>query len=214
MTSTSLQDAWRTDRLQFRTVAETDYDWWFDEIDSDPVNQALASPFQLIPPRRKKPEEWLKSFSHSFDLVICLRADTQDDEPKEARLGLVPDTEKTPEKRIGFMNLAYGGPGRSPHNRAADFGITLTGPHQNKGYGTEAVRWALDWAFLRGNFHSVHLSSLEYNPRAHKCYEKCGFKLEGRIRQTIWFERKWYDCLEFGILEEEWEASRLREVKK
>lgn len=195
-----LKDAWRTDRLYFRTFCEADYDWMFTAINSDPVNHALANPFPLAPPRRKKPDEWLKLWEGLLNVVICVRTDNAGQQPdQQAGDG---------EQRIGLLALRYGGYGPSPHNRACELSITLAEASQNRGYGTEAVQWALDWAFRRGNMHSVNLGSVSHNTRAHRCYEKCGFKLAGRRRQCVWHDRKWYDCLDFDILEDEWEALR------
>lgn len=196
----------------------------FNEIETDPVNMILSTPLILAPPKRKKPDEWMdmwKGPGHLLLVVICL-ATTQPDssarnsteDQEKAPNGLKPDRDAAsapaaaPQTRIGFLRLSYSGYGTSPHNRACDLGITLTAPYQDKGYGTEAVGWALDWAFRHANLHSVNLGSVEYNTRAHKCYEKCGFRFEGRRRQCCWHDRRWYDLLFFSILEDEWEEMR------
>jgi RimJ/RimL family protein N-acetyltransferase len=44
----------------------------------------------------------------------------------------------------------------------------------------------------------------EYNPRALRSYEKCGFRLEGRTRKDLMREGKRYDSLWMGILRDEW----------
>lgn len=204
-----IENAWQTERLVFRSVRETDYNWYFAHIDTDPVNMALSRPTVLGPPRRQKPEEWIRTWqgpSRLLDVVICLRRPTENDKHQKER----GPTESSPaeEIRMGFLGLGYGGYGSSPHNRACELGITLSAAHQDHGYGTEAVRWALDWAFRRANLHSVNLASVEFNKRAHKCYEKCGFKFQGRMRQCFWHERKWHDLFFFDILEDEWEQSR------
>lgn len=202
------ENAWQTERLVCRSVREIDYDWFFNHIDNDPVNMALSRPTVLAPPRRQKPEEWTKTWqgpSRLFDVVICLRRPPENEgHQKDGRTA----SSQPEEIRIGFLGLGYGGFGSSPHNRACQLGITLTAAHQDHGYGTEAVRWALDWAFRRANMHSVNLSSVGFNKRAHKCYEKCGSKFQGRKRQCFWHERKWYDLFFFDILEDEWEKSR------
>lgn len=211
----NLKDAWRTERLYFRSLRETDYDWFFNNIDSDPLNQALSSPCLLAPPRRQKPDEWYKIWqgpNRLLDVVICLGEPINPEVPREEG-GDNPDTTQPEEKRIGLLCVCYSGYGQSPHNSACELGITLTSSYQDNGYGTESVRWALDWAFRRANIHSVNLSSVEYNKRAHRCYEKCGFKLVGRRRQCCWHERKWYDLFFYDILEDEWEEIRNKEIK-
>lgn len=73
-----------------------------------------------------------------------------------------------------------------------------------KGYGTEAMRLVLRYAFLELNLRRVTLDVFEYNQRAIRSYEKAGFRLEGRVRQAIQREGRRWDLLYMGILCEEW----------
>ena len=73
----------------------------------------------------------------------------------------------------------------------------------SQGYGTDAIRTLLRFAFQQMNLHRVFLRVFEYNRRAMRCYEKCGFQLEGRLRQAHFHEGKYYDTLIMGILQEE-----------
>ena len=73
-----------------------------------------------------------------------------------------------------------------------------------KGCGTEAMQLVLQYAFLELNLHRVSLDVFEYNQRAIASYEKAGFKMEGRLRQTVLREGKRWDLLYMGILREEW----------
>lgn len=50
------------------------------------------------------------------------------------------------------------------------------------GYGTDAVRSLLSFAFEELGFSSIILRVYKYNRRAIACYEKCGFKKEGILR--------------------------------
>lgn len=207
-----VKNVWQSERLTFRAITTDEQEWMFTEFDSDPLSICLATPMMLAPPKRQKPEEWMKMWERPTSLmsvVICLRQPGATAPEDQADGREVADLANV---RIGFLALSYGGYGSSPHSRACNLGISLIAPYRSKGYGTEAVNWALDWAFRHGNMHSVNLGSIEYNTHAHRCYEKCGFKLEGRRRQCWWHDRKWYDLLIFGILEEEWEE--MREPKK
>ncbi|CAN8099696.1 unnamed protein product [Discula destructiva] len=205
----SLKDAWRTHRLYFRTICEDDYEWMFTEINGDPVNRALANPFPLSPPQRMKPEEWIKNCQGLLDVVICVRSEPRMvPRGREGEEFFESHATNQEEKRIGYLSLHYGGYGSSPLHRACVLGITLAESSQDKGYGTEAIQWALEWAFKHGNLHSVNLSTVSYNTNAHKCYEKCGFKLAGRKRQCVWHDGQWHDALDYDILEAEWKALR------
>jgi len=74
-----------------------------------------------------------------------------------------------------------------------------------KGYGTDAMRLMLRYGFSELNLHRISLSVFEYNPRAIRSYEKCGFNHEGRVRHCILRDGKRWDMLYMGILRTEWE---------
>lgn len=75
-----------------------------------------------------------------------------------------------------------------------------------KGYGTDAMRVILRYAFTELNLERVSLTVFEYNPRAIRSYEKAGFRHEGRARQFLRRDGQRYDMLFMGILREEWQA--------
>jgi RimJ/RimL family protein N-acetyltransferase len=76
----------------------------------------------------------------------------------------------------------------------------------SKGYGTDAMRILLRYAFNELNLRRVGLIVFEYNPRAIRSYEKAGFIPEGRQRQMILRDGKRWDFFYMGILREEWLA--------
>jgi RimJ/RimL family protein N-acetyltransferase len=73
-----------------------------------------------------------------------------------------------------------------------------------KGYGTDMMKLCLQYAFLELGVQRVSLGLHEYNPRALRSYEKCGFRMEGRTRQDVRREGRHTDTLWMGILREEW----------
>lgn len=100
---------------------------------------------------------------------------------------------------VGYTSLRR----TEPEDRCADFGIALGPEHWNQGYGTDATRTILRFAFREMNLHRVTLRVADYNPRALRVYEKCGFRLEGRIRETRFHDGEWRDKLLMGILDRE-----------
>ncbi len=80
-----------------------------------------------------------------------------------------------------------------------------------KGYGTDAMRVILRYAFTELNLRRVSLDVFEYNPRGIRSYEKAGFVVEGRVRGLIRREGRRWDVIYMGILREEW--LRLQEEK-
>jgi RimJ/RimL family protein N-acetyltransferase len=73
-----------------------------------------------------------------------------------------------------------------------------------KGYGTDALRVLLRYAFNELNLYRVSLSVLEGNARAIRSYEKCGFRYEGRERQAWAYDGRRWDEIYMGLLREEW----------
>jgi RimJ/RimL family protein N-acetyltransferase len=76
-----------------------------------------------------------------------------------------------------------------------------------KGYGTDAVRVLLRYAFEDLNLTRVSLGVYDYNPRAMRVYEKVGFVHEGRLRQIVRRDGGWHDEIVMGVLREDWERT-------
>ena len=74
-----------------------------------------------------------------------------------------------------------------------------------KGYGSDAMRIALRYAFMEMNMNRVGLDVNGYNQRAIKSYEKVGFVHEGKLRQHIHRDGQRHDSHLMSILREEWE---------
>lgn len=75
-----------------------------------------------------------------------------------------------------------------------------------KGYGTEATELMLAHAFTRLPLHRVALTVFDFNTRAIRAYEKCGFVVEGRSREAIFRDGRYWDEIHMSVLADEWEA--------
>ena len=88
-----------------------------------------------------------------------------------------------------------------PDNASANYRIWLAGQQAfGKGYGTEATRLVVDYAFDVAGLHRLSLGVFDFNPRARRVYEKCGFRLEGRLRHTLRWDGQWHDELVMSVL--------------
>ena len=74
------------------------------------------------------------------------------------------------------------------------------------GYGSEATELMVAHAFTRLALHRVALTVFEFNVRAIRTYEKCGFAVEGRARGAIFRDGRFWDEIHMSILASEWEA--------
>ncbi|PLS18011.1 GNAT family N-acetyltransferase [Bacillus sp. M6-12] len=77
--------------------------------------------------------------------------------------------------------------------------------NRNKGYGSEALRLILRYAFNELNLDRVGLEVIEYNKGGIRAYEKAGFQQEGRKRSVVYRDGKRYDIIVMGVLRPEWE---------
>jgi diamine N-acetyltransferase len=71
------------------------------------------------------------------------------------------------------------------YNRTAIFGIVIGEKDcWGKGYGTEATRLVLDYAFTGLGLHNVMLNVFATHERAIRAYRRAGFREIGRRRQS------------------------------
>ena len=95
--------------------------------------------------------------------------------------------------------------------RTFELGITIGDKdYWGKGYGRDAVRVLLDYAFCLRNAHKVWLSVNGTNERAIRAYRACGFVEEGRLRQHVWGNGQYLDLVYMGVLRAEWSEGRDR----
>jgi RimJ/RimL family protein N-acetyltransferase len=90
-------------------------------------------------------------------------------------------------------------------HRSAELQIRLGDVQQRgKGYGTEAVRLLLEFAFKDLNLHRVNLHVFSTNHAAIRVYEKVGFAREGLLRSAAYINGEYVDVLVMGILQNEY----------
>lgn len=93
--------------------------------------------------------------------------------------------------------------------RSADVG-TYIGKKElwGKGLGKEITLALLEMAFFQLNMDRCDAWSVEYNRRAHKVLEACGFKRSGSARQSHYVHGRKYDDYHFDVIREEYLQTR------
>jgi RimJ/RimL family protein N-acetyltransferase len=86
-------------------------------------------------------------------------------------------------------------------NESVSFRIML-GPeeHFGHGYGTEATRLVIEYARNVVGLHRISLHVYDFNPRARRVYEKCGFQAEGVLRDALRWDGEWIDAVVMSIV--------------
>ncbi|NYJ02252.1 RimJ/RimL family protein N-acetyltransferase [Nocardioides thalensis] len=85
-----------------------------------------------------------------------------------------------------------------PTNRWCNYRIWLA--VRGRGYGSEATRLALDYAFDQVGLNRVELEVFDLNPRARHVYEKVGFRHEGTRRQVLLMDDEWIDSHVMSVI--------------
>ncbi|MFS8049287.1 GNAT family protein [Rhizobium sp. BR 314] len=92
-------------------------------------------------------------------------------------------------------------------DRRATMAIGISNPALlGKSFGTEAITLLLRHAFTEMKLHRIGIRVLAYNKRAIRAYEKCGFIVEGRERETVYVKGSWHDDIMMGLLDREFFA--------
>ncbi|CAN8098233.1 unnamed protein product [Discula destructiva] len=195
--TTTFDRLFRTKRLVFRALENTSEHAAFirDLIADDPEAYAQSTDRLLVPPTLDDLEADLSALVSKslLAVVICSRAASSSDGG---------ETTEFHDTAIGWLTLTC--PAPTLHHRSCTLGIMIAAPHQGAGYGTEAIRWALGWAFRVAGMHAVRLACFSFNERAVRLYSRLGFVKEGVAREAYYYDGQWYNRVLFSLLDREW----------
>jgi RimJ/RimL family protein N-acetyltransferase len=180
---------WQGERVQLRTMTSADIEatipWWLDPA------WAVLQQNQLRPQNPDEARELLTRWGRGADASGCgFSIVTHDGE------------------FVGHFTL-YGA--KLPV-RCATFAIQIAPEHVGRGYGSDASRLALRYAFDELGLNRVELRAWAFNERAIAAYRKAGFVEEGRRRSVGFHEGRFQDEVLMAVLAEEWRATRASEV--
>lgn len=102
---------------------------------------------------------------------------------------------------VGLMHINW-------KDGSAELGIVIGDQSQwGKGYGQDAIRTLLGFAFGEMNLHRIYLRVVAEHTPAIGVYRKCGFVEEGRLREDIYAEGRYQDMLIMSVLKHEFSAN-------
>lgn len=93
-------------------------------------------------------------------------------------------------------------------NRSAEISLYIgEKEHRGKAYGTEVIEVLLKYGFDTLNLHRIW-AEVYALPEGYgvpgKLFLKCGFKLDGKLRHTVFRMGKYYNSEFYSILRDEW----------
>ena len=121
-------------------------------------------------------------------------------------LGFAIETLDDPPVLVGRIWLSTAG--ARPKDRWATAGIALGREHIGRGYGADAMRVMVGYGFREMGLHRIQLGVVSFNLAGIRAYPKAGFVEEGRHRESVLHDGRWYDDVLMSILDYEWAAHR------
>lgn len=159
---------------------------------------AALAKWEMDPGRMTTMSNWVVPASEATarERVAKWSANDKDD------VGFAIETLDDPPVLVGNVGLW----GARPKDRCATLGIALGREHVGRGYGTDAVRVLVGYGFREMGLHRIQLVVAPFNPAGIRVYQKVGFVEEGRRRESVLHDGRWYDEVLMSILDREWAA--------
>lgn len=173
--------AWRSQRLVFKGIEPEDDDFLF-EMRTDSEACLNSGAFLPAPPRREGAKNYREFLQKcSLAVIICLPSPSSPasstpppDAAKPPARNTAPFTKPPKETLIpiGDMHLRADSNPLAAHHRNAEIGIGIHRDYQGQGYGGEAIKWVLEFAFRRANLHRVGIGHFAWNEGAGRLYQR------------------------------------------
>jgi len=172
------------EKVYLRPVEEKDIELVYQGKNDPAVRETL---FLFFPMTLEQVKEELHTWTNSKEIILFTICRKEDEKP----VG-----------QTAFVRIDY-------VSRAAVFYISIYDSSEwSKGYGGEATKLMVDYAFDILNLNRIQLHVFADNVAAVKVYEKVGFVKEGVLRQAMYHHGKYCDFYVMGILREEWERQK------
>lgn len=170
----------QTERIYLRNLVESDAYTMKDALDNDEIRYMTNTHINLSIEDLKKHINNINSSEDRVDFAICIN-----------NTNMV----------IGELSILD----INKHNESAGFRIALSRiENVSKGFGSEAIKLALAYAFDTLKLNRLQLEVYSFNKRAIKAYKKCGFKIEGTLRDSIKIDDDFHDEIIMAILKDEY----------
>jgi RimJ/RimL family protein N-acetyltransferase len=113
--------------------------------------------------------------------------------------------DESPIGQVSLVATEYG-PTDTDRARRMELGYHLHPDHHGQGYGAEAVRLLVQFAFEDLNLRRVEADVGAFNDASVGLLESLGFQREGARREAAYYRGDYYDMLTYGLLREEWDG--------
>lgn len=137
---------------------------------------------------------WFEEPYEAYDELVALY-DRHLHDQNERRFIIEHDTGQ-PAGLVELVEIDY-------IHRRAEFQIIIAPSYQGRGYAKAATRIAVGYAFRVLNMHKVYLVVDKDNTAAVHVYERCGFQIEGLMKEEFFSNGAYRDAYRMALLQHE-----------
>ncbi len=148
------------------------------ELINDPNTERMLGG-SSFPVSQTAQAKWICDQMGRTDVLRCIIAD-----------------KNTPDSGVGTVILSD----IDRKNGIAQVHLKLIEAGRGKGYGADALKAMVDYAFRQLRLHCVYAHILEYNIASQKLAEKCGFCKEGLLRARAYKDGAYVNMVSYSIL--------------
>jgi len=170
--------------IKLEQFTELDFDRFIDWIDNEKFMYQFAGPVYEFPITKT---QLTQAISDNYRRIFRVLDYTSNKVIGHAEIGKIDNRNKS--ARLGRILVA---------NKV----------DRNKGYGKQIINGLLEIGFGELELHRIDLGVFDFNKSAIKCYENCGFKIEGLLRDSFVIDDKFYSVYTMSILRSEWLKNR------
>lgn len=148
------------------------------ELINDPGTEKMLGG-SSFPVSETAQSKWICEQIGRTDVLRCIVAD-----------------KNTPKEGVGTVILSD----IDRKNGTAQVHLKLIEVGRGKGYGTDALKAMVGYAFRQMRLHCVYAHVLEYNKASRKLFEKCGFQREGLLRSRAFKDGEYVDMVSYSMI--------------
>lgn len=177
---------WQGEKVRLRPVSQNDWMEWIDDFeDSDAVRLS----------------EWSIELPKSDEMAQMLYSQWSSLSTTAYKIMFAVETING--ELVGGANLTL----YDEKNGCFNFEIRINRHHRVKGYGSDALRILLRYAFYELRYQKCNSGCIHINEVAIKLHKKLGFIEEGRERRSIYTNGQYYDQVLLGLTREEFDEN-------
>lgn len=165
--------------IGFRCVERSDLELIRNEHNAEPVLLMLRDPTIVTETMQ---ERWFQSISTNRNNTVFVIF------------------HKSPEKVIGVWKLQN----LDDVNRCTEMGMDIFTGFRSKGFGLKSFHMIFKYLFESLNVHTVYAKVGEYNSISLAAAQKAGFRITGRVRESLFRQGKYWDNIMLDITLDEY----------